>query len=448
MYDTLIHYGKDGKLEPWLATSWTYKTPTTLELKLRSDVTFTDGAKFDAAAVKTNFQYGIDHKANEADQTFLSNITGITVVDPTTVDLKLGVPNPALPYDFSQLSGYMASPKALQAATDGLKATPIGSGPYIYDSADSRPGVTLVFTRNPSYWAAKQNVFPYAKVTYSIQTDPTAAKNAASTGQVNALTVQPGTTVPGFTNVVSVSGNQSGFTGVWLDVTGTALKALADQRVRQAMLYAVDRDKVGKAVYLGTSISVPGVPITKTSVAYTDQLGAMYPYDPAKAKQLLAAAGFPNGFELTMISIPQADQFAQAVAGQLQQVGIKVKIESHTTDLVQAVQSGTRPSGLILLRPTGDPGQDLTLLFSAQSFFNVHKAEDKQLEAMLDQAAKETNESARNKDYQQAALHAANDAWFSATLVLQTVTAYDPKVVAVQAPDRGAIHLYDFHLPS
>jgi peptide/nickel transport system substrate-binding protein len=446
-YDTLIHYGAGGKLEPWLATSWTFTDPTTLQLKLRSDVTFTDGTKFDADAVKANYQYAIDHKANLGDQIFLQNITGMTVVDPTTLNLKLGTPNPALPYDMSQFSGYMVSPKALQNP-DSLKQAPDGSGPYVLDTAATRTGVTYVFTRNPHYWAAKQNVFPYDKVTFSIQADPTALQNAASSGQLQLLSVQPGTTIPGFKTVVSDSGSSSGFSGAWLDVTGTTQKALADQRVRQALNYAIDSKKIAEAAYQNTATAVPGVPVTTGSPAYTDQLGALYPYDPTKAKQMLAAAGYPNGFKLTLISLPQADQFAQAIAGQLQQVGVKVTIESHTSDLVQAVLSGTRPAGLLLQTLTGDPGQDLANLFSPNAFFNVHKADDPQMDALLKQAAQTTDAGARNKLYQQAALRGADDAWFIGGIQARTVTAYDPKVVTVVPPDRGKIHLYDYHLPS
>jgi peptide/nickel transport system substrate-binding protein len=447
VYDTLIHYGKDGELQPWLATSWEFTNPTTLELKLRDDVTFSDGAKFDADAVKANLQAALDNKANAGDQVFLSNITGMTVVDPTTIDLALAQPNPALPYDFSQASGYMASPKALQTA-DGLKQTPIGSGPYVLDTTATRPGVTVVFKRNPDYWAADQEVFPYDKVTLSIIADPTAAKNAASTGQVDALTVQPGTEISGFKQVTSVAGDQSGMTGVWLDTTGTALQALSDQRVRQALNYAIDREKLGKAVYQDTAIAVPAVPVTDKDPAWSDELGARYPYDTDKAKQLLADAGYANGFELTLISLPQADQFAQALAGQLQQVGVKVNIESHAADLVQAVQSGTRPAGLALQRLTGDAGQDLQNAFDPNAFFNVHHGSDPQLTALLQQAAQTTDENARNELYQQAALRGADDSWYIGTLVLQTITAYDADAVSVEPPDRGALHLYDFHSPS
>jgi peptide/nickel transport system substrate-binding protein len=447
VYDTLIHFGQDGELEPWLATAWTFTDPNTLQLDLRDDVTFTDGSTFDAAAVQTNLQYAIDNGANQADQTFLQNISGFTVVDDDTIDIKLTVPNPGLPYDFSQLSGYMASPKALDTP-DGLKSEPIGSGPYVLDTAATRPGVSVVYTRNPDYWAADQNLFPYDKVTFSIITDPTAAKNAATSGQVDALVVQPGTDVPGFEQVVSASGEQSGLTGAWVDMTGTVSPALGDERVRQALNYAINREQLGEVAYQDTAIAVPGVPVTPDSDGFTDQLGALYPYDPDKARQLLADAGYADGFEISMISPPQAIQFAQAIAGQLAEVGVTVNVESHGADLVQAVQSGSRASGLVLQRLTGDVGQDLQNAFDPNAFFNVHHGEATDVTSLLAQAAQETDEAARTTLYQQAAQAGAEQSWYLATLVLQTVTAYDADVVTVSPPERGAIHLYDYQLPS
>ena len=151
---------------------------------------------------------------------------------------------------------------------------------------------------------------------------------------------------------------------------------------------------------------------------------------------------------MSLISLPPADQFAQAIAGQLKEVGVTVNVETHSSDLVQAVQSGTRSAGLVLQRLTGDAGQDLANSFDPNTFFNVHHGSAPEVTALLQQAAQASDESARTALYQQAAVAGANSSWYIATLVLKTVTAYDPDVVTVEPPDRGAIHLYDYHQPS
>ena len=385
MYDTLIHYSKDGQLQPWLATSWEFTDPTTLELKLRDDVTFTDGAKFDADAVKANFQYAIDHKANMSDQVFLANIASMNVVDPTTIDLTLTQPNPALRTISVRHRGTWRARRRWRLLTASSRSRSVGA---VRARHRCQPAAyNYVFTANPDYWAADQDAFPYDKVTLSVITDPTAAKNAASTGEVDALVVQPGTEISGFKQVTSLSGDQAGMTGAWLDMTGTTTKALGDVRVRQALNYAIDRVKLGQAAYQDTAIAVPGVPVPEGDAAYTDELGALYPYDPAKAKQLLADAGYADGFEMTLISLPPADQFAQAIAGQLKEVGVTVNVETHSADLVQAVQSGTRSAGLVLQRLTGDAGQDLANSFDPNTFFNVHHGSAPEVTALLQQAA-------------------------------------------------------------
>jgi peptide/nickel transport system substrate-binding protein len=102
----------------------------------------------------------------------------------------------------------------------------------------------------------------------------------------------------------------------------------------------------------------------------------------------------------------------------------------------------------VLQRLTGDPGQDLQNSFDPNAFFNVHHGTAPEVTDLLAQAAAASDESARNELYQQAAVKGADASWYIATLVLQTVTAYNADVVSVEPPDRGAIHLYDFHLPS
>ncbi|MFC8361294.1 ABC transporter substrate-binding protein [Streptomyces griseorubiginosus] len=446
-YDTLIHYGSDGRLEPWLATSWKFTDPKTLELKLREGVKFTDGTAFDADAVKANFQFAIDNKSGASDQEFLQNIGGMDVVDATTVNLHLKEPNPALPYDFSQFSGNMVSPKAL-TSPKSLDTAPVGTGPYVLDKTATRTGLSYVFKRNPDYWAKDKKAFPFDKVTYTIATDPTAATNAAKAGQTDTLLLNPGDEVPAFKTVTSAAGSNSGFTGVWVDITGSNQKALADVRVRQAMNYAIDAKKIADTVYSGAATPVSAVPVVKGDPGYSDKLASAYTYDVAKAKSLLAAAGYAKGFSIKMLSLPIADQYAQAVAGYLKAVGITVKVENHSTDLVQQLQSGTFPVGLLLQRLTGDLGQDFEGLFTANAFFNVKKTSDPKTDSLLQEAARTTDTAARNGIYQTLALHAAQQSWFLGALELKTVTAYDAKKLSVSPPPRGQVHLYSYQLPS
>jgi peptide/nickel transport system substrate-binding protein len=448
-YDTLLLVDAKGDLQPWLATDWTFTDPTTLELKLRDDVTFTDGTAFDAAAVKANLEYSRDIEQGGSYQPFLKAITEIEVVDPTTVNIKLAQPNPALPFDLSQEPGQMVSPKAL-AAPDQLATSPAGTGPYVVDDAATREGTTLAWKRNPDYWAADQDTFPYEQVVYTFGQDPTAIRNAAQAGDVDLIFSQtPGDPVPsGFDTVNSTSGGSAGFTGIWLDVTGTTQPALADVRVRQALNYAIDSETIAETVYEGAATPVPAVPVSEDSPAYSDALGDAYSYDPDKAEQLLADAGYADGFSMKMLALPIAESFAQAIAGNLRDVGIDAQINSVAgPDLPKEVFSGTYPSGLVLATATGQPGQDLGGLFSTNAFFNVHKADDPEMNQLLSAAAGEPDEAAQNSAYQEAAVYGSEQAWFAGTMILQNITAFKADVVDVTPPPFGQIYLYHYTAP-
>ena len=446
-YDTLLHVDADGTLKPWLATEWTFVDPTTLELKLKTGVTFTDGTVFDAAAVKANIEYARDIQQGTSYQGYLKGITDVQVVDASTVRIVLAAPNPGLPFDLSQMPGEMVSPKALAAPT-GLTSQPAGTGPYLLDTEATRQGTTVAWKRNPDYWAADQNLFPYNNIVYTFG-DPTAIRNLAQAGSVDQLNLNPGDPVPtGFDTVNSNSGPNSGFTGIWLDVTGTTQAAMADVRVRQAFNYAIDRTTIGETVYEGAATAVAGVPVTNDSPAYSDALGTLYPFDPAKAKQLLADAGFASGFSIKMLALPVAETFAQAIAANLRDVGIDAQINSVAgPDLPKELFTGIYSAGLVLQRPTGQPGQDLAGLFSPNAFFNVHKADDPKLDGMLAAAGALTDVDAQNKAYQEAAVYAAGQSWFAGTLMVQNISASKSDVVKTTPPPFGEIFLYHFVTP-
>ncbi len=448
-YDTLLHVDAEGALQPWLATEWEFVDPKTLELKLRDDVTFTDGTKFDAEAVKANLEYERDNPQGTGFQVYFKPVTDIQAVDATTVRLKLAEPNPGLPFDLSQNPGQMVSPKAL-ANPEGLASAPVGTGPYVVDTAATREGTTLAWKRNPDYWAADQDEFPFDEIVYTFGQDPTAIRNAAQAGDIDLLSLIPGDPVPaGFDTVESTSGINAGFTGIWLDVSGTTEPALKDVRVRQAMNYAIDTKTIADTVYEGAATPVAAVPITEDSPAYSDALADKYPFDPDKAKQLLAEAGVPDGFSMKMLSLPIAEAFAQAIAGNLRDVGIDAEVNSVAgPDLPKQLFTGTYQAGLLLQRPTGQPGQDIAALFTPNAFFNVHKADDPKIDQQLAAAAAETDEDARNTAYQDLAVYAADQAWFAGTLMVNQITATKTDVVTATPPPFGEIFIYHYSTPS
>src|SRR5919106_5217139 len=136
-YDSLLLREPDGKLSPMLATKWQYNNDNTiLTLDLRTDVTFSDGEKFDAAAAKANLDNF--RKANGPQMGQLAAVQEVKAVDADTIELDLSAADPSMEFYLSQAAGLMGSPKAL--GTEGVKTQPVGSGPYIMDKAASVPG--------------------------------------------------------------------------------------------------------------------------------------------------------------------------------------------------------------------------------------------------------------------------------------------------------------------
>lgn len=187
-YDTLILRKPDGTLAPMLATKWEYNADNTvLTVNLRTDVTFSDGTKFDPEAAKAN----LDHfkTANGPDANQAKSIASVDVAGADSIKITLSAADPAFTYYLSQAAGFMGSPKAL--GSDAIKTDPVGSGPYILDKAGSVNGSQFTFTKNPKYW--DKAVQKFDKVTFKVLTDTTARVNAIVSGQVDAVLLDPTT---------------------------------------------------------------------------------------------------------------------------------------------------------------------------------------------------------------------------------------------------------------
>jgi peptide/nickel transport system substrate-binding protein len=234
VYDTLILRQPDGKLSPMLATEWKYNsTNTKLTVDLRTDVTFSDGAKFDAEAAKAN----MDHfkTANGPQMAQLASVKDVSVVDADTIDINLSTPDPALEYFLSQAAGLMGSPKAL--GTEGIKTEPVGSGPYVMDKAASVKDSQTVFTARKDYW--NKDLQKYQRLTFKILTDLTARTNALVSGQVDATILDPKNGKQAEGAKMKLAANEVDWQGLLLlDRDGAKNPALANVKVRQAINYA------------------------------------------------------------------------------------------------------------------------------------------------------------------------------------------------------------------
>ena len=350
VYDTLLHASPDGTVQPWLATSWSYNaSKTVLTMKLRDNVVFSDGTKFTAQAAAENI---LRFRAGTSPQkAYLASVKDAKGIDATTLEIDLSQPNPSLLSFLTQNCGLVESPKDFGSKTE--PTVPDGSGPYVLDQKDTVVGSTYVFTPNPKYWGPKSQQ-RYSKLVMTSYQSPTAMLNAIKGGQVNVGTLTDDTMISqvkaaGYT----VYGQDLNFFGLLLfDRGGTVTKALGDLRVRQAINYALDRPALLKAVANGYGRVTEQI-FSATSTAYDASLDATYPYDPAKAKQLLSGAGYaPGSISLTE---PESSAFPPAAYSLIQQelsdVGISVKyVQEGSATFLPSALAGKYSSMLMQLK--------------------------------------------------------------------------------------------------
>lgn len=327
-YDPLIYRASNGTLQPALATSWTYVGAGNkrLDIRLRPGVRFSDGSPVTAAAVQASLDYARKAEGDQAQ--YLAGAT-ITATGRLTLTIRLAAPNPMLPALLSQAYGIgqIIGPKAL-AHPAGLTAahTSDGAGAYVFDPAQSVAGDHYTYTANPDYYEkARQH---YRKIVIRVIANQQAVVNALKTHQVDVAKGDFTTATQAKSAGLQVVSLPVVWTGLNLiDRSGTVAKPLRDVRVRQAVNYAIDRKAVTNALVAGYGRATDETVIPGGD-GYAAEDADRYPYDPAKAKRLLAAAGYPKGFDLSVLAVHFAgiDTMAEAVAGQLAAVGIRVHL--------------------------------------------------------------------------------------------------------------------------
>lgn len=409
-YDPLIYQTGEGKLVPDLATKWQYVGTgnKVFEFDLRHGVTFTDGAKLDAAAVVASMRYFL--KAGGGLVGNVGSIDAVTAVDDDTVRITYKQPYPIAPESLTQFFGIgniigpkgLADPKSLLTSSDG-------TGQYVYDGAKSVSGNRYAYKRNPKYFAPSAQHFK--NVSIRIIGDPNAVLSAARTGQVQFASGDPQTAAAakkaGLTVQTAPFFNWS---LMLADRKGTVLKPLADSRVRQAISLAFDRKTLASALggrFASPSgqLVLPGIP------GYVK--GGGYDYDVAKAKKLLVAAGYPHGFKMTVLTQSLIDpntKYSQAFANALNAIGIDVKLKVESTGIAQFAADSQSKKYPAVIFPTAGSTLYATSAQISSGLFNPFKSADTQVDHILATANAATG-TKQEQLYEQANSRYADLAW-------------------------------------
>jgi peptide/nickel transport system substrate-binding protein len=411
VYDRLMHLDADGKPSAGLATDWSYdETGLRLALTLRDGVTFTDGTAFDAEAVKANLEKA--KAASGEAGSALRAVDHVEVVDATHADIVLSRPDPGLVDALARSSGFMASPTAL--ASPDLATAPVGSGPYVLDTGATTAGSDYVFTRNADYWDADS--YPYDEVEIKFLDDTTAQLNGLRSGELSAVggvstaDVVSGAKSAGLNVVTYFNGTIEGLY-LW-DRDGALAPALGDVRVRQAINHAMDRDTIVKTVKGGLGQPTEQV-FGPKSAGYDESLEGTYDFDLDKAKQLMADAGYADGFALTLPDFsPVFPDEQAAMTEALSSIGIDVTYQPITADqVVSSIMGGQWPLNFFGLT-AASPFEMAGLTLTPQSPFNPFKSDDPTVTDLLTQASSATGD-AQTDALQQLSGQLVDQAWFA-----------------------------------
>ncbi|MFD4508579.1 ABC transporter substrate-binding protein [Streptomyces sp. NPDC058457] len=416
IFDTLLLQDNKGELHPGAAQSWSYsKDGRTLTLKIRQGMKFSSGDPVDANAVKATLDR--IHSTPGQSQLSLAAVSSVEAPDASTVVIRLKQPDASLLLSLSTAPGVIGDPKTMANKSTALN--PVGSGPYTLDTKSTVNGSVYVLNRRNDYWNKK--AYPFKTVKIRVITDPTASANALKAGQTNSGTIDPSQVsaikAAGFriTHVEATAGAYL----VLGDRTGSKLKPLGDLRVRKAINMAFDRQKIVQQILQGSGKATDQL-FNPKGGAYDAALDKMYPFDVAGAKKLLAEAGYPKGFSVTMPSLVFTKSFEPIFTQALGDIGIKVTWEPvPAQQSTTAVSSGKYPMYLIVDGLSSDPGMTRSF-YSPTGFRNVFHSTDPKLTKLLGQAAQELDPAKSAGIYREINEFGVENAWLTPVFYIGT----------------------------
>ena len=373
IFDRLIDQDERMRLRPSLATEWKTIDDTTWEFKLRRGVKFHDGSDFTAEDVVATIKR-VPWVPNSpgAFTVYTRAITEMVVVDPHTIHFKTNGPNPLLPVDITSI--YITSRKHAQTPTadfnEGKAA--IGTGPFKF--VEYVPGDRVVLSRNDEYWGGKAH---WQKVTIKLMTNAKSRVAALLAGDIQATDEVPPVdvaTVESRPNVTVLRAKSHRVLFLHMDqfrdqappfVTDKSGQPLPknpfkDVRVRKAISLAMNREAIVKQVMEGTAI--PAGDLLAQGFFGVSPNIKVDPFDPDGARKLLAEAGYPNGFAVTIYGpndrYPNDEKVLQAIAPMLNRVGIETKVVSQPWGtFITAASNPTYAYGMLLIGNSATTGE-------------------------------------------------------------------------------------------
>lgn len=446
VYDTLVDVDDKLQLKPGLAISWTPVDDTTWDFKLREGVKFHDGTEFTAEDAKFSIERIPEVTGPMSMTLYTKYVDSVEVVDDYTLRIHTKGIAPALPNDFTRLF-VVPSETGMDARNEefnsGEKA--IGTGPYKFVSW--QPKGDMVLSRNDDYWGGAPE---WETVTRKEIPDDAARVAALRSGEVDLINYVPASDVLAMKNdkgletfmsdsiyILNVQPNVVDDLPQPIKVNGKEIDAnpLQDARVRKALDLAINRDILVKIVLEGLGTPANQL-MPEGFFGYTDKIGDK-PYDVEQAKELLAEAGYPDGFEIdftcTNNRVPGDAVVCEALAQMWARAGLKVNAQALNGTVF--FPAAARKEYTMAMSAWGTLTGEAAYTYGAlvhtpdaeKGFGNFNRTgySNPEFDAVFDEGAQELDADKRRALYEEASFIAMDDRALIPTVILQTVWAAD-----------------------
>lgn len=395
LYNGLVKLDSNLEVVGDLAESWEFTSDTSVTFKLKQGVKFHNGEEMTAEDVV----YSIERAQNSAKvMTFAANIESVVADDDYTVTINTTIPYAPLMSNLCHTACSIVSKTAAEEAGDNFSAAPVGTGPFKFVEWIS--GDRIVLERNEDYFAGE--VLP-STLTFKLMSEDSSRTIALETGEADMNLVVAATDAERIENSEDVELVVSMSPKIQYVSMNQKVEPFNNKLVRQAINYAIDRDAINLVSTNGYGVVTDSV-MNNQIKGYTDDV-VHYEYNPEKAKELLAEAGYPDGFTTSVLVYGNARSTeAQLIQGNLSEIGITLDITTmESTALLEQINNGDYEMFIMSYNnTTGDPDTSLYMLFNStvpassgnRSFTNIPEVDEK-----LEAARVETDEEARMQLY-------------------------------------------------
>lgn len=424
VWDKLVKCDSTANLEEDIAESWDMLPDNKgLTAHLREGVKFSDGTDLTAEDIKASYEYMAEpESARAADYASMT----ATVVDPLTITLEWAEPQPlvnSLLCDINITSAdYLASGDFLDA--------PLGSGPYVIDMDKTTVGSEYVYTKNEDHWNADH--YKNKNLVVKVLDNESAMVSALKTGQVAGGLVSDQARAEAESSGLEIKDFQGQTVRVLLtDHLGETYPAIGDVRVRQAINMVFDKEAIAESIYLGNAQPTAQT-FREGTDAYIEDLEDPYPFDVDAAKELMAEAGYADGFDIELPSLDgNLDHIMPYVIEQLGKINIRAteKVLSGA-NAIEDLLSGKYPVILFELGNLGDSTQQIYVEDYPDGWWNVSHQPDEYVDSRYKQLATAAPEEAKKLE-QEINQYIIDQAWQAPLVYKGTHFAFDPDVLSI-----------------